>query len=162
MRTFMAVLDKLFAVSFALLFAQFPEFFQQYLQRLQGHAAELRRLIAQWEQLAQKSHQSLTAYIQSFVEHADPTVGQHGLLLQQGVERLNQLSDYSIQLQQATAWSKPWLFFWNLQPDIAEATFAHFQPGVALTWEGLSYALVGALIGSGLCALSTKFCRSAL
>lgn len=141
------ICDRIFAVFGALLFSQAPEFFQQYLQCLHGHAAELKRYLDHIQKVASTTDHSLNQYIRKFIENGDPDISNQGLLLQHMVDRLASLNLSYQSLAEAKILNKPLMFFLHIQPDIAQETFSNYQLGLPVSFEGVCYAIVGTAIG---------------
>lgn len=141
------VLDRFFVVAGAFIFCQIPEFFQQYIQRLSGHVEELKRLVAQIQQAAAFSGKALPQYIEKFLSNSDQDFMSQGMLMQQVVQRFNELQETLTAMQEASVFSRPFVFFTHFQKDIAIGTLSSFKPALALTYEGFFYALVGLFAG---------------
>ena len=68
--------------------SQFPEFLQQYAQRLGGHVDEARRQVAQYQEVARSSNLSLEAFITQTSSNADAAVAKLGQVMSGAAERL--------------------------------------------------------------------------
>ncbi|MGA3006537.1 MAG: DUF2937 family protein [Opitutaceae bacterium] len=144
------LLDRALGVTGAVIFSQFPEFIQQYLQRLGGHLDEARRQLAQFEQTAAQSGLTLNQFIIRTGANADPSVAKLGGLMSAATARVDALQAAQSAIQHASPWTRPFVFFRYLDPAIAHATWTIFRPAMPTTLEGLVYALAGmvALIGT--------------
>lgn len=158
--SFGKIIDRLCIVAGAFLGSQIPQFMQQYTQRLAGHVAELHHLLEQLRKTASNSQKSLDQYVQKFVSSPDADFASQGAFMQGILQRWDELNQALVQLSQSPAWTRPFVFFKELQPDIAQSTFATFQPGINLNLEGLCYAGIGILIGWAFFQLISK-CFSA-
>lgn len=143
------VIDRAFAVAGAVLFAQFPQFFGQYLHQLSGRAHELSYQVSMMENSAKLSHKTLPELIFKFTHHTDGDITRQGELMQYTLERLNALSYAETTLSHATILAKPLLFIRYLDLSIARDTFQHFQWGFSFSVEGLAYACIGLCFGFG-------------
>ena len=65
------------------------------------------------------------------------------------VDRLQALSDYMSNLQSATVWERPFVFFKSFQWDIAKDTLRTYEPGLTFSIEGSVYCLAGIICGYG-------------
>lgn len=137
------LIDRIFVVIGAVLFAQAPQFFNSYGQRLGGHMAELQRQISALQQAADRSGKGLAEYIHKFVNHSDPDVAMQGDFMQSMVARYSEISNAYLSLINADPWLRPFQFIYHLQPDITRMTLSDFQPGLSLTPESGIYALIG-------------------
>lgn len=144
---FNGLMDRLFSVIGALTAAQFPQFVQQYLQRLAGHAAEAQRLLTRYEQAAQDAGMALEPYIRRFQNDPDAVVAEHGQIMMEVSQRAAYLQEAVEALQNSHAFNRPFVFLNYLDREIAYQALLIFQPGVPTTPEGLIYALTGIALG---------------
>ena len=140
------LLDRALCVVGAVLFSQVPEFMQQYLQRLGGHLDEARRQLQQFTDTAAQSGLTLERFIAQTAANAEPAVAKLGGVMTGTVERVADLAAAQTALQNATIWSRPFVFVARLDLPIARATWGIFKPAVPTTIEGLLYALAGMLV----------------
>ena len=144
------LLDRVVCVLGAAFFAQAPEFFQQYLQRLGGHLDEARRQLQQFENVAVQSGITLEELATQTQASSEITVSRLGGVIQATIERVDALTQAQAALIDATVWSRPFVFVRTMDVDIARATGHFFKPAVPTTVEGLIYAFVGMLVALGL------------
>jgi len=122
----------LFGASGAALASQYPEFIQQYLQRLGGHRDEAVRLAATIKDGARSGAEIFLPAIET---------------------RAAALSTALDTLSRATGFERLAVFARHINRDIAEATLAAFRPAVPLTLEGLLAATIGLLLGVAIFGL---------
>lgn len=146
------MLDRIFAVIGALVFSQAPMFMQQYKQQLAGHVAELQMQIDAINKAAAESGKSLEAFIQKFTSNPDLDFMRQGEVMQNMRERYQALSETYVSLNEASTFTKPFVFLSNLHSDIVQSTFKTFNFGLEFSLEGLIYALVGIFLGYSLFA----------
>lgn len=139
-------LDRVVCVLGAVLFAQAPEFFQQYLQRLGGHLSEARQHLAEFEKAAQAAGKPLAKFITDTSANADAGLAKLGQTMQHTTERVDALGSAQQALIDASVWSRPFAFVKHVDYDIAHATASVFKPAVPTTFEGAAYALLGVAI----------------
>jgi len=144
--------DRLLCVVGAVAFSQFPEFIQQYLQRLGGHLDEARRQVAKFTEAASKADLTLPEFIARTDANGDHAVARLGDVMQGAVERADELAFANAAIHNATLWERPFVFIRHLDPEIARATWSIYQPAVPTTLEGLLYALAGVV-----CALTLYY-----
>lgn len=140
-------LERLIAIPSALLAAQFPQFFQQYMHELSGHLAELNYQISILQKSAEIANKPLPALINKFLANSDPDIHQQGLVMQGVVERLQDFSQAMQSLQHAGIVSKPFLFIRYFDVSVIADTWTHFQLGVNFSTESIVYLVVGLFIG---------------
>lgn len=134
----------------AVIFFQFPVFMQQYQQQLIGHVHELKWQVDVLGKTAAKSGKSVDEYIKKFVDHPDTDFSNQGEVMQKVQTRWNKLSMALSRLQQASIFTRPFVFLYCIQGDIFKSTAESFELGVIFTMEGLLYALVGMMVAYGL------------
>ncbi len=147
------LLDRVFAFAGALLMAQFPQYYWQYLQRLGGHRGELRLQVAKYEQAAARLGLSLEEYIDEHLHAASEVFSSSGEVIAQVVERLLRLEAAFTALREASALTRWWVFIRHVDAQIAAQTWRDFAPGAPTSVEGLLYAGAGLLLGWGSYAL---------
>ncbi len=148
MKGFLAkIVDRCFAVAGALLFCQLPLFIHQYVLLLSGHVTESKLQVAALEKTANLNGKTTQEYIQKFVSMNDADVSSLGEWMRNLIERCEHLTQSYSALEQATVWSKPFVFFTHVDPSIFSETVHQFSPGVPATLEGIVYAVVGIGIG---------------
>lgn len=145
-----SLFERAFVVIVVLLFCQAPLFIQQYEMRLSGHVLELRRFVQSLEKSAAESKKSLPEYIRKFLGHKDRDIANQGKLLEGTVERYKEFDRACTTLQEASIWTRPFIFVRHLNSEVAKETAASFKPGLAMTMEALLYAIMGLLLSSCL------------
>lgn len=143
-------LDRIFAVIGAFLMSQFPQFYDQYLQRAMGHLAELNRQIDLMRQTANLTGKTLDTYIRKFLTSDDLDVLHQGNLMQQMTERASDLAAGIGAMAHADVVTRPFVFLGHVQSDIATSTLQNFKPGFSFGTEGFIYALLGIFLGYGV------------
>lgn len=151
------VIDRILCVVGAIAFSQFPEFMQQYLQRLGGHLDEARRQLARFRDVAAQSGLSLDHLIHQTNANPDPAVAKLGGVMADAALRVDTLETAQSALQHASLWSRPFVFLRHVDGSIAHATWAAFKPAVPTTVEGLVYAAAGMLLLLGAYHLGVRY-----
>lgn len=141
----------------AALFSQWPLYMQEYQQRLSGHVDELRYQLDALQKIAHQSDKTLQEYIAKFITSGDSDFAKQGAFIKAMQHRYTKLSDALHQLQDATVFSKPFLFLNHLDLEVGRAALYNFTPGLLLTLEGLCYIAAGMAIGFALCLLPRLF-----
>ena len=143
------IIDRLCAVIGAVTLSQFPQFFGQYMQRLGGHLDEAKRTFELYENTAADLNLTLEAYIQEHLDSASNVFVSAGQVIQALVERYRELQMSYMALQDTTIYNRWFVFLREADWAIVANTWHNFVPGVPTTFEGLTYAMVGLLIGWG-------------
>lgn len=131
----------------ALLLSQFPEFFQQYTQRLGGRLDELTAQVSALEGRATAAGKDVRGYIRGFLLHRDVDVRREGMELQAMVDRRTVLAESYQALTGADQWWRAAAFARQVDWRTAGATLEIYRPAVPVTPEAGIYA--GAGFGGG-------------
>jgi hypothetical protein len=150
---------KVFVVIGALLLLQAPLFMQECRQQLSGHVLELRLQVNNMKQAASGSGKTLDEFIEKFRRNGDSDFARQGEVMHQMVSRFQSLSKALSSLDQSNVFTRPFVFLWHFNYDIASATFGAFALGIPLTFEAVVYCLVGIFIGYGIFVLLAKLFR---
>ncbi|MDJ0610633.1 MAG: DUF2937 family protein [Kiloniellales bacterium] len=140
------ILNGMIAIIGALGFAQFPAFFQQYLQRLGGRLDQARWDMQRTLDDATSAGRTLEAYIAE-LQTADSEAAR--LAARRELERLESfgaLQHAYESLALAGVWQRPVTFARNFDHSIAEETLRVFEPALLMTPEALSYAAFGMVL----------------
>ena len=133
------------AVAGGLGLSQFPEFSQQYLQRLGGTVDELTRVVDDFDADAREAGLTREEALAEFTGSA-LMANRHETWVRT-FNRHERLSEALQMLRNAgpfTRLNNAWSF---TDAEIAEATWADYKPAVPATVEGVSFAVVGAVAG---------------
>jgi len=142
--------DRLVCVLGAVVCAQAPEFFQQYLQRLGGHLAEASRQLAAFEAAAKAAGKPWAQFVGDTLANSDAGLAQLGATMRDSASRVDDLAAAHAALLNASVWSRPWAFVSHFDVEIARATAAIFRPAVPTTTEGAVYAAIGMAVAFSL------------
>jgi hypothetical protein len=140
------LLDRILCVVGAVLFSQFPEFMQQYLQRLEGHLDEARLVVDRFRDAAAQSGMTLEQLAAGAAQNPDPSMGKLGAVISAASARVNELAGADAAIRGATIFTKPFVFLAHMDRGIARATLSIYRPAVPTTAEGFAYAAVGILV----------------
>lgn len=136
-----------------ILASQLPEFAQQYRQRLGGAVDEIKRVVASFDADAARLSLSRDQGLERLKANGDPFIRQRGEQLEQDIVRGNRLEQQLQAYAEAGPFRRLGLFATGFDPDIARRAFAHFEPAVPVTSEGLTSAAGGFFGGWFLCRL---------
>ncbi|MFX0545623.1 DUF2937 family protein [Roseovarius sp. S1116L3] len=143
--------------------SQFPEFSQQYVQRLGGAVDELGRFVAEFDadaaEVGLSREAALSDLAQGGVMGAKRAETMEGVIL-----RHHRLSSDLAALRSAGPFTRAHRMGKFADPEIAEAAWQEFQPAVPLTAAGGIFAGAGflgglAVVGGVLALLRAPFRR---
>lgn len=125
--------------------SQFPEYSQQYLQRLSGAVDELRIVVEQFDASAEGAGLSRE-------EALDQMTGTEFLNSRQSdmrrtFSRYERLSGDLVALENAGTWGRVAQAYRMVDSEVARAALEDFKPAVPVTAEGAAYAGGGAAAG---------------
>ncbi|HTN62523.1 MAG TPA: DUF2937 family protein [Devosia sp.] len=138
----------------AVAFSQFPEYAQQYTQRLGGAVDELRVITEDFDRAAQQGGLDRQQALIRYEASEDDFLAGRGTSMAATFARFEQLSTTLGRIQNANAAERFQLLPAYLDTDIGRRTLENYQPGLPVTMEGVLYAgggfLLGYLVLSGL------------
>lgn len=128
-------------------FAQFPEYAQQYEQRLGGAVDELRIIVEDFDRGAASFGLSREDALMRYAVSPDEFLQDRGLSMRMTLERYERLSADLAQLQAASAVQRVQFLPRYLDSDVGARAMENFQPGVPATGEALAWGLAGTAVG---------------
>lgn len=140
------LVDRVIAVLGVVGFAQFPQFFAQYLQRLGGHLAEAQFMLVRYELTAEYFNMTLEEYIATHLQSGNEIFTSSGQLIVALVDRIKALENSFLALNNASVYSRWWVFLQEYDLEIAKETWSIFTPGIPTTTEGLIYGACGLVV----------------
>lgn len=140
-------------VLIAISMSQFPEYSQQYEQRLGGALDELNAIVARFDQSAGEAGLSRQEALSILESDEDDFIIAQGTDMRQTVERQQKLDDHLSALQQGGPLSHLSAMARFFDNDIARRAWENFKPAVPTTIDGLLYTLAGFGLGYGLARL---------
>ncbi|MEM1283188.1 MAG: DUF2937 family protein [Chlamydiota bacterium] len=158
---FCKMIDRIFVVVFAIFLMQFPMFMEQYVTRLSGHVDELIYQVKQVEEIAKGSGKALPQFIEKFTTSEDEDFEKQGKLIHEMVQRKNKLASSLSAMVNANVISRPFIFLFRSDWEIAGATAESYQIGLSVSLESIVYGIVGVLLGyivfQGLATFFSRF-----
>jgi len=140
------LLDRILCVLGAVLFAQGPEFIQQYRQRLEGRLDEARLQLSQFQRAATDSGLTLDQLMARAGGNSDPAMGRLGAVARESAARVAHLTAAVNSLRDASPFTRPFALLRHIDPSIAHATWSIYRPALPTTLDGLAYATVGVVV----------------
>lgn len=148
------VVASIGGVALAVALSQFPEYAQQYTQRLGGAVDELRIVTEKFDRDAQEAGLDRQQALTRFEASSDEFLAGRGTSEAANFARYEQLSTTLARIQNANAVERFQMMPAYFDTDIGSRTLENYQPAVPVTVEGILYAggglLVGYLVLSGL------------
>ncbi|MEB8385911.1 DUF2937 family protein [Rhodobacteraceae bacterium KMM 6894] len=129
--------------------SQFPEFSQQYAQRLGGAVDELHSFVAEFDADAAAVGLSRAAALKSLSQGSEIGAAR-AETMGRTIERYERLSNDLTTLRGAGPFTRAYRARSFTDAEIAQAAWADFKPAVPLTFEGAVFAGLGLLGGLGL------------
>lgn len=133
--------------------SQFPEFSQQYMQRLGGAVDELGRQVTRYEEDAARVALPLDGYLMALADEGEMANTQAGNI-RDDIARHTRLSQALHALEEAGPFMRARLAF-DFMPDgeVAAQAYDAFKPAVPATFEGAIFAGTGFVTGWATLAL---------
>lgn len=128
-------------------FSQFPEYAQQYTQRLGGAVDELRIITEDFDRAADESGLDRTSALARYSASADPFLADRGQSMERTFTRYGELSRTLAQIQGAGPVERFQRLPLYLDTDIGARTLENYRPALPLTPEGFLYAGAGLILG---------------
>jgi hypothetical protein len=127
--------------------SQFPEYAQQYTQRLGGAVDELRIITTEFEQAAKEAGLSRDEAIDRYSKTGDGFIAARGESMARTFTRYEQLSATFADIRGATGWERFTKLPEYFDTEIGRRALNDYQPAIPMTPEGLAYAGAGFFIG---------------
>ncbi len=150
-RLFGGLLGRIVAVVLAVGAAQFPVYYAQYVQTLDGVRAEAAGRYQELLREAGTLNLGAEDFIVRHEENSDPVFQASGRIHRTTLARFTRLDTAWQALTAATVFEKPAALLRHFDRSVAGAV--RFTPGVPLTLEAAGYALAGILVAWLISAL---------
>lgn len=138
----------------AVVLSQFPEYAQQYTQRLGGAVDELRVITEDFDRAAAAAGMDRHAALQRYNASSDAFLAGRGDSMARTFTRYSELSNTLLRIEGAGPIERLRTLPAYLDSDIGRRTLENYQPAVPVTMEGILYAgggfILGYLVLSGL------------
>jgi hypothetical protein len=134
-------------VLLAVLLSQFPEYAQQYAQRLGGAVDELRVVTGDFDRAAAAGGLTRTAALERYNASNDSFLAGRGTSMTATFQRYEQLSTTLRQIEGAGPVERFQSIPAYFDTDIGRRTLEAYKPAVPVTPEGFLYAGAGFLVG---------------
>jgi len=127
--------------------SQFPEYAQQYTQRLGGAVDELRVITADFDREAQAAGLDRQTALERYAAANDDFLAGRGTSMTATFQRYEMLSATLARIESAGPAERFQSLPAYLDSDIGRRTLENYQPAVPVTVEGVLYAGGGFLLG---------------
>ncbi len=134
-------------VALGLTASQFPEFAQQYQQRLGGAVDELRAIVENFDASAAASGLSRDEALGTYEETNNTFLTRQGEDVETTINRYERLETQLQALENANIVTRVTDIALYYDSDIASRAMENFNPAVPVTTEGFVYAGIGVLAG---------------
>lgn len=138
--------------------SQFPEYSQQYAQRLGGAVDELRQFVEDFDADAARVGLGREQAL-SELSRAGALGAERAETMQSTIERFDRLSSALADLKDAGPFSRAYHAVHFNDPGIAQAAWQDFKPAVPLTFEGAIFSGAGLAAGGLLVSIFLGFLR---
>ena len=134
-------------LALGLCFSQFPEYAQQYEQRLGGAVDELRIITGEFDAAAQTAGLTRDQAFQRYEASSDSFLAGRGVSMQAIFARYGQLSTDLADLQGASPLQRLEHLGQYLDSEVGKRALQNYRPAVPVTPEGVMWALGGLVLG---------------
>ena len=145
-------------VALAATLSQFPEYAQQYTQRLGGAVDELRVITTDFDRAAELGGLDRAQALQRFNASNDDFLAGRGTSMTATFQRYENLSTTLAQIENAGPVERLQSLPAYLDTDIGRRTLENYRPAVPVTVEGVLYAGAGFILGYLLLSALVRFC----
>ncbi len=132
--------------------SQFPEFAQQYQQRLGGAVDELRGFVQSFDASAASEGLTREQALDTYAATDDRFLTRRGQDVGAIIARYDRLETQLDALENANIVTRVTDLAAYYDPDIAERALEAYKPAVPVTPEGFAYAGTGLILGYGVLA----------
>lgn len=140
-------MKKLFVLIIAIfcgaLASQFPEYAQQYRQRLAGAVGELERVVRQFDTDARASGLTRDEALSRYSGANDEFLKERGSSMVDIIARFNRLDAHLAEMNRAGDAARLWVFAKSHDRGLAKGTLDIYQPAIPVTPVGLAHAAGG-------------------
>ncbi|MGE0210927.1 MAG: DUF2937 family protein [Parvibaculaceae bacterium] len=137
----------------AVLLSQFPEFVQQYRQRLGGAVDALAPIVRHFDETAARAGLDRGAALVRLRANPDDLVVGQTQATASAIDRFERLQRQAADLSTPISIERLGVFLTDYDPELARRTFDDFRPAVPATPDGIAHAGGGFVLGYGLAAL---------
>jgi hypothetical protein len=145
-------------IGLAVAFSQFPEYAQQYTQRLGGAVDELRVITEDFDRAAVAGGLNRAAALERYSASNDDFLAGRGGSMTATFQRYEQLNKTLTRIENADAIERFQSLPAYLDTDIGKRTLESYRPAMPVTMEGILYAGGGFILGYLVLSGLWRFC----
>ena len=151
MRALGRIVVLLFAALGGLVGSQFPDFAQQYRQRLGGALDEMKAVVADFDADARRNQLDRDTALKTYERSDQPFLRDRGTTMTGALARYDRLFRQKVRLEAAPPLMRPVVMLSGPDERVASGAWTDFEPGVPLTpaglvWAGLGFFLLGGAV----------------
>lgn len=132
-------------VIWALCFSQLPLFMTQYEMRLQGHVAEITKVVEKMRKSAGRSGLTIEEQVKLLRTQPTPAIQHHGECIQSILFRQQTLARSLHAVDQAHPLAQPFIMIFYVDREIFLETWKGFSPGFLWNKSGVFWCVMGAV-----------------
>ncbi len=145
-------------IGLAAMLSQFPEYAQQYTQRLGGAVDELRVIAEDFDRAADASGLDRQTALARYNASADTFLADRGQSMERTFVRYETLSQALARIEGAGPLERLQSLPAYLDTDIGRRTLENYRPAIPVTVEGVLYAGAGFILGYLVLSGLVRFC----
>ncbi len=127
------------------LFSQAPEFANHYQQRIGGAIDELRQVVEDFDQDADRSGMSRNKAVEQMIESQEKFPKDRGMSMQRTFTRFDSLTNQKLKMDRAHPVTRPLFILANPDLKVIDGAWEDYRPALPLTLAGVAYGVVGLL-----------------
>ena len=143
----------IFAAAGALVGSQFPEFAQQYRQRIGGALQELNAIVEDFDRDVAQNNLTRETALERFDETGDPFLRDRRVSMTSTLSRYEHLFEQKVRLEAAPALMRPVVVLSRPDGELVQGAWQDFQPGIPTTPAGFVWAALGFFLLGGVVSL---------
>ncbi|XPF94709.1 DUF2937 family protein [Colwellia sp. RE-S-Sl-9] len=125
---------------------QFPEFIQQYSQRLSGHLNEALLQLNEYQLIANRHFDgNLKTMIEKYLLNSEPSIKETGEIIMNTSTRASDLQAHLFNIQETDYIKRVYYFITEFDESMVQATFQQYQLAIPLSLPALSTGVASAL-----------------
>ena len=145
-------------LALAVMLSQFPEYAQQYTQRLGGAVDELRVITEEFDRAATEGGLTRASALDRYNASNDEFLAGRGTSMTATFQRYDMLSQTLAQIEGAGPVERLQSLPAYLDSDIGRRTLENYRPAMPVTVEGILYAGAGFILGYLALSGLVRFC----